>query len=105
MLPEQRRHRIVTALGSHGMVRADELATQLGVSLETIRRDLNELERRGELTRVYGGATRAPHTEEPPYDRRRVLNLPAKRAIARLAAQLVKPQQTVICVCGSTGTP
>jgi len=104
MLPEQRRQRIVTTLGSRGMVRADDLATQLEVSLDTIRRDLNELERRGELTRVYGGATPAQSTVEPPYDRRRMLNLAAKRAIARFAARLVKPQQTVIYDVGTTVT-
>jgi DeoR family fructose operon transcriptional repressor len=101
MVPEQRRQRIVTALGTKGMVRADDLAAQLGVSLETIRRDLNELERRGELTRVYGGATRAPK-QSPPWDRRVLARVPAKRAIARFAVSLLRPQQTVIFDMGTT---
>ena len=101
MVPEQRRQQIVTALGTRGMVRADDLATQLGVSLETIRRDLNELERRGELTRVYGGATRAPRRSET-WERRSVSQIPAKRAIARYAVQLLRPQQTVVFDMGTT---
>lgn len=83
------------------MVRADDLANQLGVSLETIRRDLNELERRGELTRVYGGATRAPKRSES-WDRRSGSHVPAKRAIARYAVRLLRPQQTVIFDMGTT---
>lgn len=102
MQPEHRRQQIVTALGARGMVRADDLATTLGVSLETIRRDLNELERRGELNRVYGGATRAPHTEILPYERRRQENADAKRAIGRYAAGLVRPRQTVFYDVGTT---
>jgi DeoR family fructose operon transcriptional repressor len=101
MVPEQRRQQIVTALGTRGMVRADDLATQLGVSLETIRRDLNELERRGELTRVYGGATRAPKRSES-WERRIVSRIPAKRAIARFAVKLLRPQQTVVFDMGTT---
>lgn len=101
MVPEQRRQQIVTALGTRGMVRADDLATQLGVSLETIRRDLNELERRGELTRVYGGATRAPKRSDS-WERRSVSRIPAKRAIARYAVRLLRPQQTVIFDMGTT---
>ncbi|MFI5955776.1 DeoR/GlpR family DNA-binding transcription regulator [Cryptosporangium sp. NPDC051539] len=101
MVPEQRRQQIVTALGTRGMVRADDLATQLGVSLETIRRDLNELERRGELTRVYGGATRAPKRSEG-WDRRVGSQVAAKQAIARYAVRLLRPQQTVVFDMGTT---
>src|ERR1041384_5015416 len=101
MVPEQRRQQIVTALGTRGMVRADDLASQLGVSLETIRRDLNELERRGELTRVYGGATRAPKRSES-WDRRAGSHVSAKRAIARYAVRLLQPQQSVIFDMGTT---
>ncbi len=102
MLPEQRRQQIVSTLGTRGMVRADDLAQRLGVSLETIRRDLQELERRGELTRIYGGATRASRTEQPPYESRRRLRQAAKQAIGRFAASLVQPRQTVLYDLGTT---
>ncbi|HEV2088849.1 MAG TPA: DeoR/GlpR family DNA-binding transcription regulator [Cryptosporangiaceae bacterium] len=102
MLPEQRRQQIVATLGTRGMVRADDLAQRLGVSLETVRRDLQELERRGELTRVYGGATRASRTEQPPYESRRRTRRAAKQAIGRFAASLVQPRQTVIYDLGTT---
>lgn len=102
MLPEERRLRIVEALAARGLVRVDDLVGELDVSAETIRRDLIELERRGELTRVYGGATRNGDAADSPAARRDVPNLEAKRAIARLAATLVRPQQTLIFDVGTT---
>jgi DeoR family fructose operon transcriptional repressor len=102
MLPEERRLRILEELGARGLVRVDDLVSELDVSAETIRRDLIELERRGELSRVYGGATRTGETAEA--SRREVANPDAKRAIARLAASLVKPHQTLIFDVGTTVT-
>ena len=96
MLPEERRLRIVEALGARGLVRVDDLVEELEVSAETIRRDLIELERRGELTRVYGGATRNGDASDAPPNRRGVANPQAKRAIAGLAASLVQPAQTLV---------
>jgi DeoR family transcriptional regulator, fructose operon transcriptional repressor len=102
MLPAERRLRIVEALGARGLVRVDDLVAELDVSAETVRRDLIELERRGELTRVYGGATRNGDAVDAP--RRDVANPDTKRAIARLAASLVKPHQALIFDVGTTVT-
>lgn len=104
MLPEERRLRIVEALGARGLVRVDDLVEELVVSAETVRRDLIELERRGELTRVYGGATRNADAADGAPARRGVANPVAKRAIARLAATLIRPQQTLIFDVGTTVT-
>lgn len=52
-----RRHQaILLAVRRDGEVRAAAIAEQLGVSQITVRRDLADLERRGEITRVHGGA-------------------------------------------------
>jgi DeoR family transcriptional regulator, fructose operon transcriptional repressor len=104
VLPEERRQRIVEALGARGLVRVDDLVDELDVSAETVRRDLIELERRGELTRVYGGATRNAAGPDGPITRRDIANPDAKRAIARYAASLVKPHQTLIFDVGTTIT-
>jgi len=104
MLPEERRLRIVEALRARGLVRVDDLVEELEVSAETVRRDLIELERRGELTRVYGGATRIGDVPDGPPNRRGVANPQAKRAIARLAASLVQPAQTLVFDVGTTVT-
>jgi DeoR family fructose operon transcriptional repressor len=102
LLPEERRQRIAESLAARGLIRVDDLVPELGVSAETVRRDLIALEQRGELTRVYGGATRNPGAAEPFGNRGDVAHRAAKRAIARLAASLVRPQQTLIFDVGTT---
>ncbi|MDU4129743.1 DeoR/GlpR family DNA-binding transcription regulator [Pantoea sp.] len=56
MLPIERQQRIINKLNTNGRVIASELVTLCQVSQETIRRDLNHLEKRGLLQRSHGGA-------------------------------------------------
>ncbi|GLO63352.1 L-fucose operon activator [Vibrio sp. MACH09] len=51
-----RKTRICKLLNETGEVKVDELSNMFGVSLETIRRDLKLLDKKGLLVRVYGGA-------------------------------------------------
>ena len=51
-----RRNKIVQMISSTRMVKVSELIKTFNVSIETIRRDLEYLEDRGYLRRVYGGA-------------------------------------------------
>ena len=53
-----RQQRIIDALTSVPTLRLNELVETLGVSSETIRRDLRELDERGLISRTYGGAVR-----------------------------------------------
>ena len=57
MLARQRQERILDEVERHGGARVSELVTTLGVSDMTIRRDIEELARRGLVLRVHGGAT------------------------------------------------
>lgn len=104
MLPAQRHQRIIEALGRKGTVRTEDLAALLGVSHETVRRDLAILERRALLVRVHGGATSAPSGtgEELSYLERSTSQSEAKAVIGELAAQLLRPGQTVIIDVGTT---
>jgi Transcriptional regulators of sugar metabolism len=87
------------------VVSTDELARELMVSLETIRRDLVVLERRGVLSRVHGGAT-APAGrmagEEAPFTERAGSAAEAKARIGRAAAGLVRSGQTIVIDVGTT---
>ncbi|MEU7876754.1 DeoR/GlpR family DNA-binding transcription regulator [Microbispora bryophytorum] len=104
MLPAQRHQRIIEALGRKGTVRTEGLAALLGVSHETVRRDLALLERRALLVRVHGGATPAPSGtgEERSYLERSTSQSEAKAVIGELAARLLRPGQTVIIDAGTT---
>jgi DeoR/GlpR family transcriptional regulator of sugar metabolism len=103
MLPTQRRQAILAQVRQHNAVSADVLAREFGVSIETIRRDLRRLGDRGLLDRVYGGATRpAGRSSEGSFAARSVRRMDAKRAIARLAASLVQPGETVVIDVGTT---
>ncbi len=56
MIIKERHSRILSLLQEKGFAEVSELAVQMGVSVETIRRDLNALEAGGFLKRTYGGA-------------------------------------------------
>ena len=56
MLTEERFARIISAVDSNGSVTVTELMKLLGASESTIRRDLDELDSEGRITRVRGGA-------------------------------------------------
>ena len=103
MLPEERRLQIVDQVRARPLVRADELARRFGVSIETVRRDLDALQRDGLVRRVYGGATGlVPHTLEASFDQREALHVEAKRSIAQLAASLVGPADVLMLDVGTT---
>lgn len=56
LLKEERQKMVLKKLSIEGKVVASKLALELGVSEDTVRRDLLELDEKGKLTRVYGGA-------------------------------------------------
>ena len=105
MLPTERHARILDAVRLARVVSTEELARQLDVSAETVRRDLVVLESAGRLTRVHGGAVivGADVTgEETAFSERSVERRPAKEAIGRAAAGLVRPGQTIVIDVGTT---
>lgn len=102
MWQEERRQRIRSLLSSFGHVSVDQATTEFGVSRETIRRDLVEMEARGELKRMHGGAVALEEEREAPYTVRSSVRIREKRAIAACAARLVESGQTLFLDAGST---
>lgn len=103
MLPPDRQNTILTKLAEAGSVRTIELAAALEVTDETIRRDLEALEQRGELVRIHGGAVQPSKArEEIPLTERQLVNREAKTAIARLAAKRIQPNDTIFIDASST---
>lgn len=90
-------------LGQDRVVRVEELTEQLGVSSATIRRDLGELEKLGELRRVYGGAvSTGSRLDEPLFDDKTSVAAAEKLRIAEAAVKYVKPNDTIYLDGGST---
>jgi DeoR/GlpR family transcriptional regulator of sugar metabolism len=101
VLKEERQRRILAILGREGRVVATDLQRELGVSGYTIRRDLDELADARHLQRVHGGAlARSPVATT--YAERQTQSVEGKVAVARAAATLLEPGQTVIVDGGST---
>lgn len=107
MTPEERRERIVALTIEREKIAVEELAASLQSSRETIRRDLSELDRLGRVRKIHGGAIMpGPALLDPgresPFQTRLGDNLAAKRAIARRAAQLFQPGETLLVDTGTT---
>lgn len=100
-LPEERRQQINEILLREGKVTVPDLAQRLGTSVDTIRRDLKDLEQSGLLTRVHGGALpRSPAANS--YHTRQTQNRSAKQTIAIEAGKLIQPNQVVFIDGGTT---
>jgi DeoR/GlpR family transcriptional regulator of sugar metabolism len=103
-----RQSRLQDLLAKRGMSDLDTLAAELRVSQSTIRRDIEQLEQRGLVSRTHGGVIwigeRATAANPRPYafDQRMGYQVAAKRQIAKAAAALVSPGETVLIDGGTT---
>lgn len=98
-----RRVLALELLERQGSVSVAELAAKTGVSAMTVRRDLDELERRGAVVRGRGKAlTPVSRSYEPPLDLRLTERVEEKRRIGAEAAQLIGDGETVMLDVGST---
>jgi DeoR/GlpR family transcriptional regulator of sugar metabolism len=101
LLTEERRERILALLQQEGRVFAAELSRALGVSDDTVRRDLDALAEMGALQRVHGGALRRlPVTE--PFAVRQAEQMEAKEAIARATVPFLHSGQVIFLDGGTT---
>ncbi|POX66217.1 DeoR family transcriptional regulator [Microbacterium sp. Ru50] len=101
MLAASRKDLLLARLRADGRIVAKELAAELGVSEDSIRRDLRELDAAGLAVRVYGGAVPASPAVAD-YASRQAVATESKQRIARFAAGLVEPGSTVIVDGGTT---
>lgn len=101
MLTTERKALILDLLKAEGRIVAKEVSRRLGLSEDTIRRDLRELAGDGLLQRVHGGALPAsPALASLPVRRR--VSPEGKAAIARAAAALAKAGQILFLDGGTT---
>ncbi|AJT68546.1 hypothetical protein T261_6944 [Streptomyces lydicus] len=104
LLAEQRRALILDEVRRRGGVRVNELTRKLSVSDMTVRRDLDALARQGMVEKVHGGAVPVgePSAHEPGFEAKSGLELSAKEAIAKAAAQMAAPGSAIALAGGTT---
>jgi DeoR family fructose operon transcriptional repressor len=103
MFTAERHNAIKRIVRKHRRIHFAALERLVNVSPATLRRDLADLEQRGDVIRVHGGVLDPAYMRaEVSFDERIVRNGPAKRAIAAVAADLVPPGATVLVDAGTT---
>jgi DeoR/GlpR family transcriptional regulator of sugar metabolism len=101
MLAAARKDLLMDRLRRDGRIIAKEIARELGLSEDSIRRDLRELDTAGLAVRVYGGALPASPAVAN-YAGRATVAPQSKRRVAAAAVALIEPGATVILDGGTT---
>ncbi|WP_432828787.1 DeoR/GlpR family DNA-binding transcription regulator [Dactylosporangium sp. CA-092794] len=103
-LPAGRKAQLAAYVADTGQVTVGELAERFGVSIDTVRRDLDQLAAEGILVRTYGGAVSLSTVfrTDRTVDQRLTVQEQEKEKIAALAAALVKDGSTIMINGGTT---
>lgn len=102
MLPQDRQSEIMKQLHEFKAVKISELCRALNVTRETIRKDLYELEEKGLVRKVHGGAILNKANLETSYINRKSRNENEKRSIAKRASEFVENGDTLYIDYGTT---
>jgi DeoR family transcriptional regulator, fructose operon transcriptional repressor len=103
LFAEQRQQRIVEQARQAGRVDVAELAAELAVTPETVRRDLTALERQGVLRRVHGGAIPVERLGfEPGFAARDAVRRAEKERIAKAALSELPVEGSILLDAGTT---
>jgi DeoR/GlpR family transcriptional regulator of sugar metabolism len=103
LLTEERRRETLALLERDGRVTVEELVRKFDVSAVTIRTDLEAMAKNGTVVRSHGGAVKSlAAAPDYPLPLKQSLHHAEKVRIARAAAQLVRPHETVILDSGTT---
>lgn len=97
MIPQQRQELLLKIARENGFVSIPKTAKQLGISVETIRRDVNDLCKKELLRKVHGGAapSRSPLAKSRQYAVKAPQSQHSKIAIAQAAAALIRDGNVV----------
>jgi DeoR family glycerol-3-phosphate regulon repressor len=102
-LVHSKRHgEILRLLREEGTITIASLADRLGVSLETVRRDVKPLTGDGSILKMHGAIGLSSLVGEAPFERRMRENAEAKRAIARMVAATIRDGESIMLDTGTT---
>jgi DeoR/GlpR family transcriptional regulator of sugar metabolism len=102
LLGAKRQRELLNYIRAYGVGSVTEMSKLLGVSTSTVRRDLNELQERGLIERVHGGAAHVSDDVEPLRPLREIAFADEKRRIGQAAAAHVADHTTVLILGGTT---
>lgn len=102
MKSKQRKTKILEIIRRQDRATVEELSKLLGISYETVRRDLADLAHKGKIQKVHGGATLPRMFGEGPFQQSMAENAEAKTRIAKAAAPLFSEGDTIFIDTGST---
>jgi len=100
MLKVERQSIILEELRAFNKVESSRLCDLLSVSEDTIRRDLNDLEKKGQLKKVHGGAISLSYI--PSFKKREVIEIQTKHEIAKKALSLIEDDMVLIIDGGTS---
>jgi DeoR family transcriptional regulator, glycerol-3-phosphate regulon repressor len=103
MIPNPRQAQLLDAVRAQGSLSVEALASRFGVTLQTVRRDVQRLSEAGLLARFHGGV-RVPSstTENIAYRQRQTLHASAKQRIAQAVAAAVPEGSSMFVNIGTT---
>ncbi len=104
MLKKERLMSIMEMIDRDEIITVSDLVESLGVSDMTVRRDLDELAEAGKLVRIHGGAQKIAVSgkEELSRNEKCELHGKEKQSVARKAASLIEPGETIYVGPGTT---
>jgi len=102
MILNPRQRRLLDAVRQQLTVSVEELAQQLGVTPQTVRRDVKQMEEARLLARYHGGVGLPSSVENIDYSQRQVFNSEAKRRIAAAVARQVPHGCSLLINIGTT---
>lgn len=98
----KRQNEILQTVRREGTSSISDLAEQLDVSTETIRRNIKPLVEKGSVVRFHGGIMAPELVEEPAFERRMQVNEASKRAVANSVAAMIQDGDSLILDNGTT---
>jgi len=103
MFAPERHKRILELLEESGSVLVSKLSDELGVTEETVRRDLEKLEKSEALMRTHGGAVPVSRTSyELSIEKRKKINVDVKQRLAKAACNHIMPGDTIFLDASTT---
>jgi DeoR family glycerol-3-phosphate regulon repressor len=97
-----RQRRLLDTVRQQVTISVEELAQKLDVTPQTVRRDVKQMEQAKLLARYHGGVGLPSSVENIDYNQRQILNVDAKRRIARAVALQVPPGCSLLINIGTT---